>query len=121
MVVNYKEEVKRLEAFVPIEGSLYWKPTRGKYKVKALGELEEANPFLEEGKDPSPQVQIKLRITDDENHTEEKIWTMGIGKSNASTYGQLCAIAAKNMYVLDGVEFDVVVVYDGHKNSYTIF
>lgn len=114
-LINYAEEQKKLESFKPSEGSLYWKPEPGKYKVKALSELEEADPYKEEGKPDKPQSQIKLEI-----NGEEKTWTFSLGKSLASTYGQLVKLATERGNQLIGTEFVVVVVSDGSKNAYTI-
>ncbi len=108
--IKYKEEQEKLEAFKPQEGSLFWKPEPGQHKVKALAELEEAEPY-----EDKPQAKIKLLIAD-----EEKTWTFGVGKSLASTYGQIVALASKRNGNLKDTEFVVVVVNDGTKNSYTI-
>ena len=40
-MVNYEEELKRLQ-----ESGNYWKPKVGQFKLKALSELEEAEPFV---------------------------------------------------------------------------
>ena len=44
---------------------------------------------------------------------EEKLWTFGIGRTPASTFGQLVELATKNSNKLIGVEFSVVVKFDG--------
>jgi len=110
MSYNYTEEQKKLEAYKPIEGSLFWKPTAGKYKVKAMTELEEAEPY-----EDKPQVKIVLNI-----NGEDKIWTFGHGKTPASVYGQFVRMATENNNTLIGKEFTVVVINDGTKNSYTL-
>lgn len=115
MAINYEEEAKKLEAFEPGDSSMYWKPVPGKHKVNAMSELEDAEPFIEEGKEPNPQVKIKLKVGD-----EEKTWTMGKGKSPASSYGQLVALAKENNNSLVGKQFTIVVISDGNKNKYTI-
>jgi len=115
MAIDYEAEQKRLEAFEPTEGSQFWKPEPGQHKVKALTELEEAEPYHEEGKADKPQSKITLMI-----NGEEKTWTFSIGKSPASTYGQLVALASKKEGSLKDKEFTVVVVSDGKRNSYTI-
>ena len=110
MSINYAEEQQRLKDFKPQEGSLFWKPEAGQHKVKALTELEEAEPYEEK-----PQAKITLQLGE-----EEKVWTFSKGKSLASTYGQLVDLASKRHNNLKGTEFVVVVVNDGVKNSYTI-
>jgi len=112
--MDYQEELKRLQ-----EGGNYWKPKVGQFKVKALSELEEADPYVKkrEGQpdERTEQAKIKLLI-----EGEEKVWTFGIGKTPASTYGQLIDLATKHANQLTDVEFSVVVKSDGTKNDYTI-
>jgi len=112
--VNYQEELKRLQ-----EGGNYWKPKVGQFKVKALTELEDAEPFIRKKEglpdEESPQAKIKILV-----EGEEKTWTFGKGKTPASTYGQLVELATKHANELAGVEFSVVVKSDGTKNDYTI-
>jgi hypothetical protein len=112
--MDYQSELKKLQ-----EGSNYWKPKVGQFKVKALTELEEAEPYIQkrsDGKEEShEQAKIKILVGG-----EEKIWTFGKGKTPASTYGQIVELATKNNNKLTGVEFSVVVKSDGTKNDYTI-
>ena len=115
MGVSYQDEQKRLESFKP-EGKIsFWKPKPGQYRVKALSELEESIPFKEPGKEDKPQVRISLLIDD-----EVKYWTISVGKSQSSAYGQLVNLAIKNGNKLIGKEFMIVVTFDGKKNSYAI-
>ena len=112
--MDYQEELKRLQ-----ESGNYWKPKVGQYKVKALTELEDADPYVKkvEGQpdEEHPQAKIKILV-----NGEEKIWTFGKGKTPASTYGQLIELATKHANQLKDVEFSVVVKSDGTKNDYTI-
>lgn len=113
--MDYQKELKRLQ-----EGGNYWKPKVGQFKVKALSELEEADPFTRKGKDGAkdevtPQAKIKILVGG-----EEKVWTFGFGATLASTYGQLVKLASEHANGLTGVEFSVVVKSDGTKNDYTI-
>jgi len=116
-MVDYTAEVTKLEAFKPEEGSQFWSPEPGQYKVKALSELEETTPYQEEGKPDKPRVKLQISIADSQ---EFKLWNMTIGKTMKSTYGQLCNLAKNKGNKLIGVEFTVVVVSDGNRNSYTI-
>lgn len=113
-MVDYQTELKRIQ-----EGSNYWKPKPGQYKVKALTELEETEPFVKKRSDgteeSSPQFKIKIKVND-----EEKIMTMGKGMTLASLHGQLVDLAVKNGNTLVNKEFSVVVKSDGTKNDYTI-
>ena len=116
--MDYQEELKRLQ-----ESGNYWKPKVGQYKLKALTELEDTDPFIKKVKDNEgkeveekyPQAKIKILIG-----SEEKVWTFGKGKTPASTYGQLIDLATKHANQLMNVEFSVVVKSDGTKNDYTI-
>ena len=112
--MDYQTELKRLQ-----ESGNYWKPKVGQYKVKALTELEEADPFIRrhEGAEDESSPQAKIRIL---VNGEEKTWTFGLGKTPASTYGQLIELATKHANQLTNVEFSVVVKSDGTKNDYTI-
>jgi hypothetical protein len=112
--MDYQQELKRLQ-----EGGNYWKPKAGQFKVKALSELEETEPYLKKNKDgteeKTPQYKLKILV-----NGEEKIWTMGKGLTLASLHGQIVQLATKNNNKLTGVEFSVVVKFDGTKNDYTI-
>jgi len=112
--MDYEAEKKRLE-----EGGNYWKPKAGTYTLKALSELEDAEPFIKkrEGQEDEVHPQLKMKIKLGE---EEKTWTFGKGKTPASTHGQLVELAIKHANALTNVEFKVVVKNDGTKNDYTI-
>ena len=112
--MDYQSELKKLQ-----EGGNYWKPKAGQFKVKALSELEDTEPYVRKNKDgieeSTPQYKIRILIGG-----EEKTWTMGKGLTLASLHGQLVQLATKNENKLTGVEFSVVVKFDGTKNDYTI-
>ena len=112
--MDYQEELKKLQ-----EGGNYWKPKSGQFKVKALSELEDADPFVKkrEGQEDEVHPQSKIEIS---VAGEKKTWTFGKGKTPASTYGQLVELATKHANQLKDVEFSVVVKNDGTKNDYTI-
>lgn len=111
--MDYQEELKRLQ-----EGSNYWQPKVGQFKVKSLTELEEADPYIKKKEDGTNESHEQAKITILVNE-EEKTWTFGKGKTPASTYGQLVELAAKTGTLKD-VEFKVIVKSDGTKNDYTI-
>ena len=116
--MDYQNELKNIQ-----EGSSYWKPKAGQFKVKALTELEPTDPYRKQTKDDNgnaveevhEQMKIKLLV-----NGEEKIWTFGKGKTPASTFGQLIELAVKNGNILTDKEFSIVVKNDGTKNDYTI-
>lgn len=112
MSVNYQTEQKKLEEFKPEDASKYWKASAGQHAITALGELEDAEPYND-----TPQMKLRIKIN---KNGEEKEWNFSKGKSLASTYGQLVALANKRNGTLLNQEFVVVVVFDGTKNSYTI-
>lgn len=107
-------ELKRLQ-----EGGNFWKPKAGQFKIKALTELEETDPYIKKRTDgteeSNPQFKIKILV-----NGEEKTWTFGKGATLASTHGQLVNLAASKGNTLKNVEFNVVVKSDGTKNDYTI-
>ena len=113
MTIDYNKEAERLEAYVPSEQSDFWKPKPGQYKVKALSEIEESKPF----KDKPEQPRAKIKLLVDDKHVE---WTFSVGKSNASTYGQLVKLAKVKGGKLTGAEFIVVVTGVGQNVRYTI-
>lgn len=111
--MDYQKAMKTIQ-----EGSDYWKSKVGQFKVKALTELEETEPFVKgegETREVHPQAKIRILVGG-----EEKTWTFGIGKTPASTYGQLVQLATQKNNSLANVEFTVVVKSDGTKNDYTI-
>lgn len=116
--MDYQKELKRMQ-----EGGSYWKPKAGKFKVKALSEIEDTEPFVKKKKDESGKEitesneQFKLSILID---NEEKLWTFGKGKTPASTQFQLVELATNNNNKLKDLEFTVIVKTDGNKNDYTI-
>jgi hypothetical protein len=114
MGINYKEEVTRLDAFIPGEQSVFWKPKAGQYRVRALTELEDADPFKKEGEADKPQAKIHLLID-----SQKVTWTVAKGISPASAYGQLCNHGNKKGKLKD-IDFMIVVTNDKKKNTYTI-
>jgi len=113
--MDYQNELKRLEENEASIGSDYWKPEAGQHKVKALSELEDADPYEEDGKEPQLRKQITL-IESGKEYT----WNMPFGKTKASTYGQLCNLASYKNNTLINVEFTVVVVGSGQNKRFTI-
>lgn len=124
MAINYEQESLRLEQYVPESSSDYWKPKPGQYRVKSVSEIEEAKPYQKKRTDGSideqQQRQIKF-LLDDKQYT----WTFGLGKTSASTYGQLITLAKALGGSLLNKEFMIVVVLskgkdNKEKNTYTI-
>ncbi len=63
--MDYQEELKRLQ-----ESGNYWKPKVGQYKIKALSELEDTDPFIKErtdgAKEEHPQAKIQILVDGEE-------------------------------------------------------
>lgn len=112
--MNYQDELKRLTDQETLGSSEYWKPEAGQHRAKALGELEDAEPYEEEGKEPQLRKQIKLLV-----NGRESMWSMPFGKTPASTYGQLVKLGSFKGQ-LTGVEFTIVVVGSGQSKRFTI-
>lgn len=113
--MDYQAEQKRLEEAEANMSSDFFKPEAGQYKIKALTELIDADPYEEEGKEPQPRKQMDVL-----HEGKEFTWNMPFGKTKASTYGQLVSLAAKNNNSLIGVIFTVVVVGSGQNKRFTI-
>ncbi len=113
MTINYTEELKRLDAYVPSESGDYWSPEAGQHKIKALGELEDAPPF-DDDDDKKPRARLQIKVND-----KELIWGMSVGKTGSSTYGQLVRFATQSGTLKDK-EFTVVVIGSGRDKRFTI-
>lgn len=114
MAINYQEELKRLESFVASEGKEYWSPEPAQHKVKALGELENADPF-EDDEEQKPRAKLDIEVKG-----KKLFWGMAIGKTKASTYGQLINLAASKGGKLKDCEFTVVVTGEDRNRRFTI-
>lgn len=112
--MDYQSEYKRLQ-----EAGNFWKPKVGQFKVKALSELQEAEPFVRNKGQDNEEIHPQFKL-DIEIGGEKKTWTFGKGNTLASTHGQLVHLATQNGNVLKDKEFTVVVKSDGTKNDYTI-
>lgn len=108
--MDFAKEVKELEAY---ESKKWFKPTKGTYKVKILGEGEMQTKTF--GEDTVYQWEIPIEI-----NGEHLFWSITKGKTLSSLYGQIVSLAAKNMAAATGLEFDLIVKNDGKKNDYTI-
>ena len=113
MTTDYNAELARLEAYVPSEQADFWKPKPGQYKVKALSEIEESQPFKDKPNEPRRKLRV---LVEDKQYT----WTFALGKSIMSTYGQLVKLAKSKGGMLLTQEFIVVVTGLGQNIRYTI-
>ena len=110
-LVNYDDESKRLEEF---SSANYWNPKSGKFEVLPLSELSK---FQQTEKDGTVKEKAKVDI---EVEGGSYVWTMGIGQTNASLYGQLINFAKSHNNKLKGNKFTVVIKNDGKKRDFTI-
>lgn len=110
-LVNYTEESKKLEEQ---KQTNYWNPREGKFEVVALSELIK---FEQTDKDGTVKQKAKVLI---EVAGEQYTWTMGIGQTKVSLYGQLVRFALEHGKKLTGNKFTVVIKNDGKKRDFTI-
>jgi len=112
MSIDYQAELKKLEEF----SGDYWKPKAGQHRVKALGEIVDSEPFIEdkEGALPQPRAQLKISVGG-----KDFSWNFPKGKTPASTYGQLIHLGAVKGQ-LTNAEFTVVVIGEGQSIRFTI-
>ena len=111
MSIDYQKELKVLEEHT----GDYWKPKAGQYKVIALGELTEAEPFKNDD-DSEPQQRASLKVSIDK---KEYLWNFPKGKTPASTYGQLIKLGAAKGKIMEE-QFTVVVIGEGQNIRFTI-
>lgn len=112
MSIDYNEEQKKLDNFT----GDYWKPKAGQYKIKAISEVEDSEPFIDDEKHTEqPRAQLRIQVND-----KEFLWNFPRGKTPASTFGQLIRLAGTKGNKLIGSEFVVVVVGEGQNIRFTI-
>lgn len=115
-MVDYNSEVDKLASYKPEDSSTYWKPSAGQYDVIATSELQLIDPFVDDKTgEKNPRASLGIDV-----NGKSVSWTMGLGKTMASTYGQLCNLGKHHDNKLIGVKFKVVVSFDGTRNTYTI-
>ena len=112
--MDYQQELNRLEKNEKEQNNSYWKPEAGQWKVLALSEIQDSNPFTEEGKEPQPRKQIALLVNDN-----KVLWTFPQGQTSMSVYGQLCKLGILHKK-LENVSFTVVVTGTGKTKRFTI-
>lgn len=110
-LIDYAKESKALEEAKSLN---YWNPREGKFEVVALSELTK---FQQPEKDGTVKEKAKLSI---EVAGQQYVWTMGVGQTKASLYGQLVTYALEHNLKLVGCKFTVVIKNDGKKRDFTI-
>lgn len=110
-LIDYESESKQLNEQ---KTNNYWNPKEGKFEVIALSEITK---FQQTEKDGTIKERAKVLI---EVSGQQFIWTMGIGQTKASLYGQLISFAIDHNKKLLGNKFTVVIKNDGKKRDFTI-
>lgn len=113
--MNYQSELNRLEENEDAIGNEFWSPEAGQYSVIALDEITDGEPYVEEGKEPVPRKWLHIKIAE-----KQFVWSMPVGKTPASTYGQLVRLAVSKGNTLKDHKFTVVVVGSGQNRRFTI-
>lgn len=108
--MDYKAEYERLKN-LPKE-SEFWSPEPGQYKVKALSEIEDSEPYQDDT-DQKPRKKLVISVDD-----KEHIWTFPFGKET-SAYGQLVHLGSERGKIKDE-QFTVIAVGKGQDRRYTI-
>ena len=111
-LVDYEVESKNLEEAANRPD--FWNEEPGKYEITILSGLETYSYMNDEG-----QEQIRAKVAIQYKGTEF-VWGFGIGKTKASTYGQLVEVAKANGMVLTGKNVLVVITSDGKKRTFTV-
>ena len=109
--MDYKQELDRLKAN-PTENE-FWSPEPGQYKVTALTEIEDSEPF-EDDKDQKPRKKLRISVNGKEN-----VWTFPFGKKESSIYGQLVQFGAHKGKIKDE-QFTIIVVGKDQDRRYTV-
>ena len=111
-LIDYTSAGKVLEDY---KSSNYWNPKEGKFEVVALSELVK---FQQADKDGTLKEKAKIDI--EVIGSGRFCWTMGVGQTKASLFGQLVSLAISNSNKLLGKKFTVVIKNDGKKRDFTI-
>lgn len=117
--MDYQAELKKLEEQEANVLNEFWKPLAGKYKVRALSEVEKGKDFLDKNKPESlPQPRMQLRIHLIETN-KDVLFSMPHGLTPASVYGQLIKLGTERGKLINE-EFTIVVVGSGQNKRFTI-
>jgi hypothetical protein len=113
-IVNYGEAQKKIEEAQNL--SPWWNEKSGKHEITILSEMDRLPDKLD--KDTQEvRKQVKLLI---DVKGAKYAWSMGVGATKASLYGQLIDYAVKNGNKLTGAKLTVVIKSDGKKRDFTI-
>ena len=99
--MDYNEEFNGLN-----QGGEFWKPELGVHKVTIVSEPTKTEYVASDGT-KTPQIQMDIKVGEGEKKEEHK-WTVTVGKTSQSLYGQLMALG-KYVGQLNGQEITLVV------------
>jgi hypothetical protein len=111
-LVNYTDEAKKLEEQKLTD---YWNPKEGKFEVVALSELSKYEQVDKSDGTVKQKAKVLIEVAG-----KQWTWTMGLGQTKASLYGQLVSFALDHEQKLVGNKFTVVIKNDGKKRDFTI-
>jgi len=104
---DYKDMAKKLSSVD------YWKPLAGEHKVKFLTEPEPTEYTDTEG-NVTPQERFDVEVAG-----KKYTWTIPIGKTRKSLYGQLMLWAATKGH-FTGLSVTLLVKGEGIRKDYTV-
>jgi hypothetical protein len=110
--IDFESEADNLKSAEELQNQ-WFKPKEGKQKVKFLGNgHKETSEYEGETRD--------VAIFPVEIDGEEKKWSVTVGQTENSLYGQIVTVAGKNGHNLDGVEVTLIRKGTGSDTDYTI-
>lgn len=113
-LVNYGEAQKRIEETQNLPP--WWNEKSGKHEVTFLSEMVRMPDKIDKD---TQEVRKQVRALIEVNGTKFA-WSMGVGATKASLYGQLVEYAIKHGNKLTGLKITVVIKNDGKKRDFTI-
>ena len=120
--MDYEKEFKKLEAY---EQKNWFKPTKGSYLIKVIGEGETIIKTF--GSEIAEQWIIPINILErngkeekEPNRDETIFWSITKGKTLSSLYGMIISLANNNNNKATNLKFNLHVKFDNKKNEYVI-
>lgn len=107
--MDYKKEYAKLEAYEPKE---YFKPLAGRYELTILSEPTLTS--YNEGKEITEQIELTVQHRD-----KVLTWTMAVGLSFKSLYGQLMALGNAKGKLIDE-QFTLLVTGEDKNKTYVV-
>lgn len=108
--MDIKSELNRLKEYSCIE---YFKPSAGRYKVVILGEGKKDKFIDDEGN------TIEQYVFPIQHNKKSYFWSVSVGKTLTSLYGQLLTLADQKGD-FNGLVVDMIVQGEGKNKRYTL-